>query len=58
MENSAADHHLEEMIAILTFGGSCELVQRFTNDYMPVKDALGKWFPFISLLINKNIFMK
>ncbi|XP_056020572.1 uncharacterized protein LOC125650264 isoform X3 [Ostrea edulis] len=40
VENSAADHHLEEMIAILTFGGSCELVQRFTNDYMPVKDAL------------------
>ncbi|XP_061173964.1 uncharacterized protein LOC133183051 isoform X2 [Saccostrea echinata] len=42
VENSAADHNLEEMIAVLTFGGHCEVLQHFTNDYMPVKDALEK----------------
>ncbi|XP_062617085.1 uncharacterized protein LOC134278809 isoform X2 [Saccostrea cucullata] len=42
VENSAAEHNLEEMIAVLTFGGHCEVLQHFTNDYMPVKDALDK----------------
>lgn len=27
-------------MAILTFGGRCEVIQHFTNDYMPIKDAL------------------
>lgn len=40
VETSAADHNLEEMMAVLTFGGQCEVVQHFTNDYMPIKDAL------------------
>lgn len=29
------------MIAVLKFGGQCEVIQNFTNDYMPVKDSLG-----------------
>lgn len=40
VETSASDHNLEEMMAILTFGGRCEVIQHFTNDYMPIKDAL------------------
>lgn len=40
VETSASDHNLEEMMSILTFGGRCEVIQHFTNDYMPIKDAL------------------
>ena len=42
VEDVVSDSGVEENIALVTFGGTSNIVQHLTNDFSRVRDAIGR----------------
>ena len=42
IEDIVSDSGVEENIALVTFGGTANIVQHLTNDFLRIRDAIGE----------------